>query len=131
VTEKVLAEIGADQVPRLRVFNKIDLIGDAEVRAERARTLRAFFPKCLVISAVAEDDIAQLQQAIRAYFRRRLVKAELFLPWSAQHLRGDLFADCEVLDERDAPEGTFFLVRGERNDLESLRERIGQAQGIR
>jgi GTP-binding protein HflX len=37
VTDKVLAEIGADAVPRLRVFNKIDHVGDAAAQAESER----------------------------------------------------------------------------------------------
>jgi len=131
VTEKVLGEIGAGMVPCLRVFNKIDRVGDAKARAERAKALRAQFPKCIVMSAVEEDGIARLQKAIRAFFARRLVKAELFLPWSAQQLRGELFAICEVLEERADMEGTFFRVRGERKDIDGLRGRIGQAQGSR
>jgi len=130
VTEKVIAEIGAGKVPRLRVFNKIDRVGDARARAERAKELRARFPKCIVMSAVEPDDIARLHRAIRAFFVRRLVKSELFLPWSAQQLRGELFAVCEVLEERAETGGAFFRVRGARKDIESLRERIGQAQGI-
>ena len=131
VTEHVLGEIEADKVPRLRVFNKIDQIGDAKARAERAKELRAHFPQCIVMSAVDKDDIAKLHKAIRAFFGRRLVKAELFLPWSAQQLRGELFAICEVLEERADTGGAFFRVRGERKDIDGLRERIGQAQGIR
>ena len=34
VTDKVLAEIDADQVPRLRIFNKIDHVGDEAAQAE-------------------------------------------------------------------------------------------------
>jgi len=83
-----------------------------------------------VMSAVDKDDIARLHKAIRAFFGRRLIQAELFLPWSAQQLRGELFAACEVLEERAEPEGAFFRVRGARKDIEGLRERIGQAQGI-
>ena len=130
VTEKVIEEIEAGKVPRLRVFNKIDRIGDARAQAERARALHAQFPKCIVMSAVDKDDIAKLHKAIRAFFGRRLIKAELFLPWSAQQLRGELFANCEVLEERADTEGAFFRVRGARKDIEGLRERIGQAQGI-
>jgi len=131
VTEKVLEEIGAGKVPCLRVFNKIDRAGDAGQQAERAKALRLQFPKCVVMSAVDPDDIARLHKAIRAFFGRRLAKAELFLPWSAQQLRGELFANCEVLEERADTEGTFFRVRGEKKDIEGLRERIGRAQGIR
>ena len=42
-----------------------------------------------------------------------LVEAELFLPWSAQKLRGEIFASCKVLEERADGEGAFLRVRGE------------------
>lgn len=130
VTEAVLEEIDAGKVPRLRVFNKIDRVGDAKAQAAHAKALRAQFPKCIVLSAVDTDDIARLQKAIRAFFRKRLVKAELFLPWSAQQLRGELFACCEVLEERAETEGAFFSVRGERTDIDGLRARIDAAPAI-
>ncbi len=131
VTEKVLQEIGAGKVPRLRVFNKIDRVGDAAARAGRAKALRARFPKCIVMSAVDMADVARLRKAIRAFFARRLVKAELFLPWSAQQLRGEVFSVCEVLEERPDADGTLFRVRGERKVIEGLRKRIGQPQASR
>ena len=129
VTETVLEEIEAGKVPRLRVFNKIDQVGDAKAQAERTRALRAQFPKCIVMSAVDTNDVAKLHKAIRAHFRRRLVKAEFLLPWSAQQLRGELFACCEVVEECADTEGALFRVRGERADIERLRERIDQASG--
>jgi GTP-binding protein HflX len=131
VTEKVIEEIEAGKVPRLLVFNKIDQVGDARVQKERAKALRAQFPKCIVMSAVDKDDVAKLHKTIRAFFAKRLVKAELFLPWSAQQLRGEVFSNCEVLEERAETEGAFFRVRGERKDIDGLRERIEQAQGNR
>jgi GTP-binding protein HflX len=80
------------------------------------------------MSAVDKDHIAKLHEAIRAFFGGRLVNAELFLPWSAQQLRGELFANFEVLEERVDTEGAHFRVRGEPRDIEGLRERIGQAR---
>ena len=124
VTERVIEEIGAGNVPRLRVFNKIDQIGDAKARAECTGILRARFPKCIVMSAVDKEDIATLYKEIRVFFGRRLVKAELFLPWSAQQLRGGLFATCEVLEERADTRGAFFRVRGERQDIDGLRRKV-------
>ena len=123
----MLAEIGAQKVPRLRVFNKIDQAGDAAGQANREMALRAQYPKCIVMSAVRESDIAKLQKSIRAFFQRKLVKAELLLPWSAQQLRGEIFANCEVLEERAEAGGAFFSVRGERETIETLRERIGKS----
>ena len=127
VTEKVLDEIDAGKVPRLLIFNKIDQVGDAQTQRECSAALRAQYPKCIVMSAVNTADIAKLHQAIRAFFQKRLVQAELFLPWSAQQLRGELFASCEVLEERAEAEGAFFSVRGERAAIARLRERVETA----
>jgi len=120
VTEKVLAEIGAKDVPRLVVFNKIDRGGDEAA-------LRAKYPGCIVMSAKREGDVARLHEAIVAFFQRHLVEAELFLPWSAQKLRGQIFATCTVLEERADAEGAFLRVRGEPEAVERLREQLGEA----
>jgi GTP-binding protein HflX len=127
-TEDVLKEIDAQDVPRLRIFNKIDHVGDAAAQAEHETALRARYPGCIVMSARRPADVAKLHQAILAFFRQDLVEAELFLPWSAQQLRGEIFARCEVLAERADGEGAFFQVRGEQGALDSLREQVGQAR---
>ena len=127
-TEEVLKEIDALDVPRLRIFNKIDHVGDAAAQAEREAALRASYPGCIVMSARRPDDVAKLHKAILAFFQKDLVEAELFLPWSAQQLRGEIFARCEVLEERAEEEGAIFRVRGEQDTLDSLREQLGQAR---
>jgi len=120
VTEEVLDEIGAEGVPRLLVFNKIDKGGEEAA-------LRAKHPDCVVMSAKREGDVAGLREAIVAFFQRDLVEAELFLPWSAQKLRGQIFASCTVLEERTDTEGAFLRVRGEPEALARLREQLGEA----
>ncbi len=126
VTDEVLAEIGADEVPRLRVFNKIDHVGDAAAQAEREAELRALYPGCVVMSARRPDDVAALHQIIVARFQQDFIEAELFLAWSAQQLRGEVFARCEVLEERADEEGAFFRVRGDRDTVEALRAQIAR-----
>lgn len=128
VTDKVLEEIGANVVPCIRVFNKIDHVGDAAAQAEREAALRTQYPDCVVMSAHRPDDVAKLRQTIIAFFQQNLVKAELFLPWSAQQLRGEIYASCQVLEEYSDSEGTFFRVRGESNTVKNLREQFSQAQ---
>jgi GTP-binding protein HflX len=117
VTDEVLDEIGAQDVPRLLVFNQIDRGGDAAA-------LRATYPGCIVMSARREGDVAQLREAIVAFFRKRLVDAELYLPWAAQKLRGEIFATCEVLEERAEGEGAVLRVRGEPEAVQRLREQL-------
>ena len=120
VTEGVLEEIGAKDVPRLLVLNKIDLGGDEA-------SLRSLYPSAIIMSARREGDVDKLRESIRAYFRGSLVEADLFLPWSAQKLRGEIFATCEVLEERAGNDGTFFRVRGEPEAVKRLREQLGPA----
>jgi GTPase len=128
VTDSVLEEIGANVVPRIRIFNKIDHVGDAAAQAEREAVLRTQYPDCVVMSARRPDDVAKLRQAIVAFFQQDLVEAELFLPWSAQQLRGGIYASCQVLEEYSDSEGTFFRVRGEPNAVKDLREQFSQVR---
>lgn len=126
VTEEVLEEIGAHTVPRILVFNKIDRIDDDAARQDLEAALRAKHPGCIVMSAWRTDDVAKLHAAIVAFFRRDLIEGELLVPWSAQHLRGEIFHHCEVVEERADAEGAFFRVRAAREVLERLHEQLGK-----
>jgi GTPase len=126
VTEEVLAEIGAHDVPRILVFNKIDRIGDESAQREREKALSAQHPRCMVISARREGDVARLHAALVAFFQRRLITEEFLLPWSAQQLRGAIFSSCEVLEERAETEGAFFRIRGEPESIDRLRQQLAQ-----
>ena len=146
-TNEVLAEIGAQDVPRIRIFNKIDHVIDptfdpmadpagdpaaqaeyaAKYEAEFAAALRARYPDCIVMSARRTNDITQLHQTIMAYFQQDQIETELFLPWTAQQLRGEIFARCEVLSEHADEAGAFFSVRADQATLDSLGELLGQS----
>ncbi|WP_229006960.1 GTPase HflX [Methylophilus sp. Leaf408] len=128
VTDKVLEEIEADDVPRIRVFNKIDYVGDATAQAECEAALRLKYPDCIVMSARRPDEVAALRQKLVDFFQQDLVEAEIFVPWSAQQLRGKIYSTCQVLSERSEDDGTFFTVRGEANDIDSLREQLTQLE---
>ena len=69
------------------------------------------------------DDVTN--QKIVEFFQKDLVEAELFLPWTAQNLRGEIYANCQVLNERSEEEGAYFQIRGEPNVVNGLREQLG------
>jgi GTP-binding protein HflX len=125
VTDEVLEEIGANVVPRIRVFNKIDFVGDAEAQAECEAALRAKYPDCVVMSARRPDEVAKLHDKIVEYFQQDLVETEIFLPWTAQQLRGEIYANCQVLEERSDNDGAFFRVRSEPDVIKNIREQCG------
>jgi GTP-binding protein HflX len=127
VTDKVLAEIGADSVPRIRVFNKIDYLDDPAAQAERTTELQTKYPDCMVLSARNKDDVTGLHQAIVKFFQQQLIESEIFLPWSAQELRGEIFASCEVLEERADADGAIFRFRAAPEVIARLNDLAGNA----
>ncbi len=127
VTDRVLEEISADAVPRIRVFNKIDHVGDAEAQAECTAMLREKYPDCVVMSARRPDEVAQLRATIVAFFQKDLTEDTLFLPWSEQQLRGEIYANCQVLEESADENGALFRIRADAEAIKALREKLGEA----
>ncbi|ROH88474.1 GTPase HflX [Pseudomethylobacillus aquaticus] len=126
VTDTVLNEIEAHEVPRIRVFNKIDHVGDAAAQATCEAALREKYPDCVVMSARRPEEVARLHQIIVAFFQRDLIEAELFLPWSAQQLRRDIYANCQVLEESASDEGALFRVRAAPDAVMQLKEQVSR-----
>lgn len=122
VTDKVLEDIGANNVPRIRVFNKIDHLGNTVTRTEREAVLRMQYPDCVVMSARCPEDVSKLYQTIVTFFQQNLIEDDIFLPWAAQLLRREIYNNCQVLEEHSDHEGTFFHVRGEVDVVKKLRD---------
>ena len=128
VTDDVLKEIGANAVPCIRIFNKIDQVGNEVMQADREKFLREKYSDCIVMSAYRPNETIKLHQTIITFFQKNLLEVELFLPWSAQQLRGKIYANCQVIKEYSNNEGAFFLVRGEFSTVNKLREQFSQIQ---
>ena len=128
VTDEVLEEIGASTLPRIRIFNKIDHVGDATAQSELEAALRIKYPSCVVMSARRPEDIANLRHVIITFFQQDMIEAELFLPWSSQQLRGEIYSNCQVLEERSDNDGATFLVRGQPNAVKSLQDQFSRIE---
>lgn len=120
VTNDVLTEISAHDLPRIRVFNKIDFVGDDMAQADHTAMLKAKYADCIVMSARNKDDVAKLHAEILTFFQRDLIDAHIFLPWAAQHLRSEIYSDCKVLAEKADEAGTFFHLSAEQNVIDGL-----------
>jgi GTP-binding protein HflX len=120
VTADVLRDIGAGEVSRRLVFNKIDRTGEAEAET-RARLLERW-PDAIVMSARRPEEVAGLRETIVAHFSRDLVVEELPVPYDRQQLRGEIYTHCQVLGERYEPDAVIFHVRAHPLHLARLRE---------
>ena len=109
VTAEVLSDIGAEELPRVLVFNKIDKLSPealAELRAER--------PEAWFTAAHVAEEVEGLHQRIARHFLRDAVEATLLVPWTAGALLAKLRGELELLSETHEANGTRLRVRGER-----------------
>jgi GTP-binding protein HflX len=100
---RVLAEIGAAELPQILVFNKIDRIAGA-ARLDRDEGGRVSH---VWLSAAQSQGLDLLREAVAERLARVARRATLRLPVSAGELRARLYAANVVLRERIAEDGAF------------------------
>ena len=95
----------------------------ASARSEAAASVRLAqrWPDAIMMSARRPDEVTHLRRSLIAFFERHLVEEELHVPYDRQELRGEIFAHCQVLEERYDERGTIFRVRADPAHLERLR----------
>ncbi len=102
--EQTLTEIGADDVPRVLVLSKGDLLSDAE-REE----LRIEHPDAVLVSGASGEGLDELGTLIERALGRNLHPVELLVPYSDGPSLAELHALGGEVSRRHTPEGV--LVR--------------------
>ena len=104
--DTVLHEIGAGDIPQLRVYNKIDRL-QLDARLERSADGNA----CAVwISAAAGLGLELLREAIGERLGLRVQRLWMHLPPAAGSMRARLYAAGVVRDERALEDGAIELL---------------------
>ena len=98
--ETVLHEIGADQIPRLLVLNKIDRCDEV---ARRRLLNRA--PDAVLVSARTGENLDVLRARIGEHFAGRFERVELLVPHDEGALLAQLYALGSPIEREDEPEG--------------------------
>jgi GTP-binding protein HflX len=117
---KVLAEIGADQIPQLLVFNKIDVTGQAPaIERDAAGAIRKIW-----VSAKTGAGLDFLVQAISEHFHRFRQLQRLLIPTEAGRLRALIYDRLDVIGETALDHGGWTIdVMLDRAQLGWLMER--------
>jgi len=115
---EVLTEIGADQVPCLRVYNKIDLLPDREPVLERDQDGK---PTRIWLSARTGAGVELLLTAISELLGEDVVQRQVTLLPEHGRLRARLYAKGAVRSEAVDATGVVSLeIRLPRHDLDRL-----------
>jgi len=105
--DAVLAEIGADEVPRVLVFNKIDQLEGQAPRVDRDADGRVWR---VWLSARTGDGLGLLREALAEAFRGDALRQRLQLGPADGGLRSWLFSNTRVLREAPTDEGGWEMV---------------------
>ncbi len=104
--DEVLAEIGADDAPRLLVLNKLDLL-DPDERSD----LLISSPGAVGISAQTGDGVEELRERIATAFEETLQPLELLIPYEDGARLSELHDLAGDLEREERPEGVLVRAR--------------------
>ncbi len=119
----VLKEIGADKVPQIEVFNKVDLLMDHSTRLDRDEEGLVRRAWC---SAQTGEGLELLQTALDQRFSADQLHEWIRVPATNGRLRAKLFDLGKVLREQVEENGDLLLeVELARRDFENLQKTEG------
>ena len=100
--EAVLKEIGASEIPLIRVFNKIDALEHSEAKKD-------YTGKRVWVSALTGTGLPLLHEAIIETVYGALLVSEVVLAPADAAIRAKLYQEGAVLEEAELPEGGWKL----------------------
>ena len=121
VTQEVLSEIGAGEVPSTLVMNKVDRLDPDE----RAR-LQKLAPEAWFVSAHDPKDVALIRERIIGIFEATYIEEELVIPYDAQGILSEMHDSGRVAAERYEDTGIFVTYRAEAETLARFKSKLAK-----
>ena len=115
VTEDVLGELKAGDVPSLLLLNKIDRLD-----AGALDVVMAEYPDAVPLSAHRPEDVVMLHERITTFFEREMIEAELQVAYSDGRIVNRIHESCRVLVEEHEELGTRLKIRANPILIEEL-----------
>lgn len=124
--EHVLSEIGAEDVPVLEVYNKIDLIDGRKARIDRDEDGK---PVRVWLSAVTGEGHELLFQAVNELLADDVFHDDVALLPAEGQFRARLYENGAVVSEKIDEQGSIILeVRIQKKDMLQILSRLGMSQ---
>ncbi len=119
VTQKVLGEVGATDVPGLLVLNKRD-----RLTPDSIASLKVEYPDAVLLSTRSQEDLQALRERIMSHFETGMVDEALHIPFALQGVIGEIRARMRVLSEEYTGEGVNLRVRSTPEQVALIKKKL-------
>ncbi len=120
VTQEVLSEIGANEIPSRLVLNKVDRLSPEAIAA-----LKEEYPTGIFMSAHRPEDVAGLRQHIIEFFEVDMVEESITIPYEQGQILGQLRERARIIKESYEEGGTEIRFKSYPETVEWLKKLIG------
>lgn len=121
VTQNVLGEVGAMDIPKLLVLNKVD-----RLLPDTLDNLKKEFPDAVFLSAKDPKDVAKFRIRLIENFEQDMVEETLFVDYKTQGAIGDIRSRMRVIDESFDEKGTHLKVRASKEELDRFHSKFSK-----
>lgn len=125
-TVGMLEKLGAKNVPRLYVFNKIDRLPDAPA-PELLAELSDGHP-FVALSSRDEEAVDRLREELLRRVRRDQEGATVFVPYSSTHAMSMVYAKCRVIKTEPTSDGLRLQIQGDPVVIAKIKRSIVEAR---
>lgn len=119
VTQKVLSEVGAAEIPSVLVLNKRDRLSSQQILS-----LSEEFRNAIMISTRDKEDLQKLRDRILSYFETDMVDEEIFVPYQTKGIVGEIRGKMKVISESYDEQGVKLVVRSHSDAIQNIRKKI-------
>ncbi|MBF0278743.1 MAG: GTPase HflX [SAR324 cluster bacterium] len=117
---QIVDDLGADCIPRLLVFNKIDQVKDPT----RVPIFRKKFPEAVFVSAQS-GDVAELRESIIRFFEKKMLTVQIRLEYQHSRNLSYIYEWSRVDQINYEDDGIHLRLTSSSDNLNRLRHHMG------
>ncbi|MDR0927623.1 MAG: GTPase HflX [Ignavibacteria bacterium] len=111
VVDDTLASLGITDVPKIHIFNKIDMLEDKEILPR----IKQEYANTIFISAKNGENMDSVFEKFAELNDQLSKKISLFVPYSKMHLINKIYTNAEVIERNETDEGIALRLKVKRN----------------
>ncbi|MES2616220.1 MAG: GTPase HflX [Bdellovibrionota bacterium] len=108
VTQEVLAQVGAAEVPQIFIFNKIDMLAN---EPRLPKILSRAYPRSICISGQKEEDIKKCREMIVEFLAQNMLEKTFHVDYGDSKTLSLIYAHTRVLESNWEQDQGVFKVR--------------------